>query len=169
MPPVIFCSGYFGDRVSLFAQADLAHVPPSLDFPPLLGQHIPPCSAFLQWDGGHANIFAWAGLEQWSSQSQPPGSLGSQAPLCPAIGWNGVLQTLFCLGWHPTVILLISASQWARITDTSHWCLAPEEVLKQIVSICLMNSYNKEEYDCKIKDLWKPKAVMKHLQKVYCN
>jgi hypothetical protein len=32
-------------------------------------------------------------------------------------------QLLFCLGWPWTTILLISASQVARITGVSHWCL----------------------------------------------
>jgi hypothetical protein len=36
---------------------------------------------------------------------------------------DGVLQTL-CTGWSPTVILLISASQVARMTGVSHWCPA---------------------------------------------
>jgi hypothetical protein len=30
-----------------------------------------------------------------------------------------------CLGWPQTAILLISASQVARITDVSHWRPAP--------------------------------------------
>jgi hypothetical protein len=30
-----------------------------------------------------------------------------------------------CLGWPQTVILLISASQVAKITGMSHWRLAP--------------------------------------------
>jgi hypothetical protein len=32
-----FCSGYFGDRISCFAQASLKHDPHILGFPPLLG------------------------------------------------------------------------------------------------------------------------------------
>jgi hypothetical protein len=37
---------------------------------------------------------------------------------------------LFAPGWPPTVILLISASQVARIISMSHWHLALEDVFK---------------------------------------
>jgi hypothetical protein len=37
--------------------------------------------------------------------------------------------SLFCLGWHQTVIYPTSASQVARITGVSHWQLA----LKKLV------------------------------------
>jgi hypothetical protein len=40
-------------------------------------------------------------------------------PLYPATGWDGVFWT-FCLGWPWTVILLISTSRVARITDLIH-------------------------------------------------
>jgi hypothetical protein len=54
-------SGYFGDRVLAFAQAEI-----------LLfyafhccwdDRCMPPCSAFVRGDGGLTNIFAWASLE----------------------------------------------------------------------------------------------------------
>jgi hypothetical protein len=34
--------------------------------------------------------------------------------------WDGVLLA-FCTGWPQTMILLISASQVAVITDVNHW------------------------------------------------
>jgi hypothetical protein len=37
--------------------------------------------------------------------------------------WDRVLRSI-CLGWLWTMILLISASQWARITGASCWRLA---------------------------------------------
>jgi hypothetical protein len=42
-------------------------------------------------------------------------------PFCSAYFGDGVLRTI-CLGWPQISILLISASQVARITDVSHWC-----------------------------------------------
>jgi hypothetical protein len=41
------------------------------------------------------------------------------SPFCSHYFGGGVSQTL--LGWHPTVILPISASQVARIIGVSHW------------------------------------------------
>jgi hypothetical protein len=40
-------------------------------------------------------------------------------PLCPIIGWDGVLQT-FGPGWPQTVMLPFSASQVARIIGLSY-------------------------------------------------
>jgi hypothetical protein len=45
----------------------------------------------------------------------------------------GILQTL-CLVWPPTVILLISTSQVAKITGVSYWCLATPSFLCHIFS-----------------------------------
>jgi hypothetical protein len=45
------------------------------------------------------------------------------------IFWDGVSRTI-CLGWHGTVILQISTSQVARITDVSHWNLALKLLLR---------------------------------------
>jgi hypothetical protein len=43
---LLFYSGHFGDRVSLFAQVGLDHAPPILSFLPLLSDRlVPPCPA----------------------------------------------------------------------------------------------------------------------------
>jgi hypothetical protein len=50
-----------------------------------------------------------------------PRSLGWQCVLLyQAIGWDGVLLT-FCLGWSWTAILLISATQVAKISAMGIW------------------------------------------------
>jgi hypothetical protein len=47
-------------------------------------------------------------------------SVDRSVPLHPAfIGWHGASQT-FCLGWPWTAVLLISASQVARVIGLSH-------------------------------------------------
>jgi hypothetical protein len=46
----------------------------------------------------------------------------------------GVLQTI-CLDWPWTVILLISASQVARITGVSHWCPAWIELFVLLIAL----------------------------------
>jgi hypothetical protein len=43
---------------------------------------------------------------------------------CPVFGWDGGVSQTFCLGWPQTTVLLISASQVAKITSMHHWCLA---------------------------------------------
>jgi hypothetical protein len=42
-------------------------------------------------------------------------------PHWPAVGWSGVSR-IFCWYWPWTVILLLSASQVARITGVSYHC-----------------------------------------------
>jgi hypothetical protein len=42
----------------------------------------------------------------------------------------GVLQTIFCLGWPGTMILLTSACQVTRIIGMSHWHLAHRYLFK---------------------------------------
>jgi hypothetical protein len=76
-------------------------------------------------------LFAQAGLEchlhifashdSWDDRCAPPH---------PAVGWDGVSQTI-CPGWPQTLILLTSASQIARIIGMSHWHLATWLILKQ--------------------------------------
>jgi hypothetical protein len=78
---------------------------------------LPPYPA-IGWDGGLLNFFAQAGLEPWSSWSQPLKNDGC-APLCPGISWNVILWTP-CLGKPQTSILSISASWVPRITGVSH-------------------------------------------------
>jgi hypothetical protein len=84
------CSGYFQDKVSLFAGLD--HDPSILCF-----------------------------LHSWDDRCMPP-----QA----AIGQDGVSWT-FCQGWFWTAILLISATQTARIIDVSHQCLARRTIFEK--------------------------------------
>jgi hypothetical protein len=71
--------------------------------------------------GSHKLPFDQSDLEPQSSQSQPPAYLGWQ--MDPVTGWHEV-SWIFCLGWPPTTILLISASQETRIPSMSHWCPA---------------------------------------------
>jgi hypothetical protein len=82
----------------------------------------------LRWS--FTSFFSQAGIELWSSWSQPPDlSLLISASwitcdnrhvlLHPAIGWDGVLQT-FCLFWTPSLILHISASKLTKIAGMSH-------------------------------------------------
>jgi hypothetical protein len=69
----LFCSGYFGDRVSLLAQVSLDRDPPILCFLLLLGwqaQTTTPSFFLLRW--GLAIFFAQVGLKPQSSWSQPP-------------------------------------------------------------------------------------------------
>jgi hypothetical protein len=47
----------------------------------------------------------------------------SSSPFCSGYFGDGILQTV-CLGWLPASILLISASQAARITGMSHLHMA---------------------------------------------
>jgi hypothetical protein len=66
-PPAPFCSGYSGDKVSLFAQGDLNHDPSILCFLPELGWQMPfHCTAFFI-EMGSCEILTWAGLEMQSS------------------------------------------------------------------------------------------------------
>jgi hypothetical protein len=63
-------------------------------------------------------------FEDWGLNS---GSTLSASPLiilfCDGFFWDRVSWTIY-LDWLRTVILLISASWVARITDMNHWCLA---------------------------------------------
>jgi hypothetical protein len=48
-----------------------------------------------------------------------------------------------CLGWPQIAIILFSASQVARITCLSQWCLAKKNVYFQVVTLILIiNSRN---------------------------
>jgi hypothetical protein len=68
--PPNFCSGYFGDGVSLFDQAGLDCDHSILSFLPLLGwHHTPP---FLLIEIGSQELFAHTCLEPWSFWWQPP-------------------------------------------------------------------------------------------------
>jgi hypothetical protein len=98
MPPALFALVILERRVSLFAQATMDHNPPMLDCPPLLGQYVPPHSAFYSWDGVWLTVcLGWPGIVipqisafciAWDDKHTPSG---------PAIGWDGTLLT-FCLG-----------------------------------------------------------------------
>jgi hypothetical protein len=50
------------------------------------------------------------------------------AHFCIGYFWDTGSWTI-CLGWPQITILLISASQGARLTDMSHWCLAVKLIL----------------------------------------
>jgi hypothetical protein len=75
-----FCSDYFGDRSSLFAQAGLDHDSPVFCF--LLwwdDWHMPPCPVFFQWHGVLQTLF-WLRLA-WNHNPPDlnlPRSLGWQ-------------------------------------------------------------------------------------------
>jgi hypothetical protein len=63
-------------------------------------------------------------------------SLGhTSSPFCSGYFGDRVSQTV-CLGWPQTMILLISASQVAKITGVSHWHLA-ELILWSLFSFAL--------------------------------
>jgi hypothetical protein len=106
------CSGYFQDRVLLFAWAGLDMILLFI----LDGRHIPPCPAVFCFaiEMGFLDLFflprlAW---ELWS-QSQHSVELGGRHMLlCPAIGWDGVLQTFYpglALNRHPSVLYIPSS------------------------------------------------------------
>jgi hypothetical protein len=61
-------------------------------------------------------------LCSWDDRHVPP---------CPPIGWDGVFRT-FCPNWPWNAILLISASQVARITGVSHQCLTYKYIFECI-------------------------------------
>jgi hypothetical protein len=101
-----FCSGYFGDRVSLFAQASLDHSP-MLRFPLSLGwQTLAPMPNFFLLRWGLANVFC----SGWSETMILPLLAFSVAwderhvSLCSAVGWDGISLISFLpptptLGW----------------------------------------------------------------------
>jgi hypothetical protein len=117
-----FCFGYFGDKISLFAQAGL-----NLN---LSIFSLPLSRRWQAWATTHpgfsvdtdTNIFWGKCGGQSSLESKFPWSLpGNQAaPLYLAIGWDGSPS----LGWPQTAMLLISASQVAKNRGVSHQCLA---------------------------------------------
>jgi hypothetical protein len=63
-----------------------------------------------------SSFFCLAGLELWSSYIAWN---NRYVPLSPAIGWDGVSQTIWP-GWSWSVLPLISASQVARVIGMSH-------------------------------------------------
>jgi hypothetical protein len=66
-----FCSGYFGDRVLLFAQASLDCDPPILAVAEMTGAyHIMP--SFFSGETEYRKIFVRASPERRSSGSKPP-------------------------------------------------------------------------------------------------
>jgi hypothetical protein len=65
----LFCPGYFGTRISLFAQASLDQDPPVLAALHSWGdRRVPPCSAFFCWGRGLKNF-----LPSLASNHDPPG------------------------------------------------------------------------------------------------
>jgi hypothetical protein len=85
-----FFSGYFGDKGLFgffFAQASLDHNL-ILGFPSSLVHNTTP-SFLLLLRCGPPNFLAWAVLDPWSSQSQPPNSLGWQACATLPSYWLG--------------------------------------------------------------------------------
>jgi hypothetical protein len=120
-----FCSGYFGDRVLLFAQSDQDHDPCILSLPLSLGwQADITTPGYFQIRRDFASFFAWKSLGPWSSQSQPPMKLGmtGMPVTTPSYGWNKVLWT-FYLGWPAISIPWISVCQIAKIISITHHCL----------------------------------------------
>jgi hypothetical protein len=71
-------------------------------------------SCFLVWANLDHDPLIYASHCSWNDR---------QSPLYLAIGWDRVSWTI-CPGWPWTVILLISASQVARITCVRHQCPA---------------------------------------------
>jgi hypothetical protein len=84
-----FCSGYFGDRVLLFAQTGLDCDPPILGFPQLLEWqvHATTPSFFFHWDEVSQTFFlTQAGLEPGLNLSLPCSWDDRCMPQCPKIG-----------------------------------------------------------------------------------
>jgi hypothetical protein len=97
-----FCCSYFEDRVSFFVKAPRAGVTNVWD---------------LRWDGGLPNIFClrWLGTMIFPISAQAMWAWDDRtAPLCPAIYWHGISQTLFS-HWLWTAIILIPAFQSKNI------------------------------------------------------
>jgi hypothetical protein len=79
---------------------------------------MPALSAFYWWDGCFVCLFWVLGIELWAFTLRH-----SISPFLWWVFWDRVLWTI-CPGWLRTMILLISASQVARITGVSHQHLA---------------------------------------------
>jgi hypothetical protein len=113
-----FFSGYFGDKVSLFAQAGLNHNSPIFKLPTITEwQACTTRPSFFCWD---ANFF----VQGWPRAKILP-ILASHivwdnrhVSLCPTTHRDCVLLTIG-LGWPQTTMHLISASQVARIVGLS--------------------------------------------------
>jgi hypothetical protein len=90
----LFCSGYFGDRVTLFAQACLDHHPPILcSLLSLVWQVQTTMLSFflLRWGLFQSFCLGWPGTAILISASH----VAWHIPLLPAISWDGVSRT-FC-------------------------------------------------------------------------
>jgi hypothetical protein len=117
------CSGYFQDRVLLFAWAGLDMILLFI----LDGRHIPPCPAVFCFaiEMGFLDLFFCPG---WHGNYD----------LNLSILWSWVAGTCYCVqllvemgscklftqGWPWTAILLFCTSRVARITGVGLWCLA---------------------------------------------
>jgi hypothetical protein len=107
----LFYSGYFGDRVSHFAQFWSSIFLFYTSCCCWDDRCIPPHSAFFHWDGVSQTF-----LSRLAWKCVPP-----DVSLPCSLGW----QTCTTTPRPPTVILLISASQVARIASISHQRLTP--------------------------------------------
>jgi hypothetical protein len=107
-----FSSGYFCDRVSLFAWARLDCDSLILCFLLLLGCYriTPPGPAFFYWDGVSWTFLPGLAWNHNPTLLSPPYSLGWQACATVPSYWLKWILWTFCLGWPQTVILLILAS-----------------------------------------------------------
>jgi hypothetical protein len=83
---------------------------------------MPPGPAFFHWDGGwFINMFAQGGLEQQSSQSQPP-------------KWLRMTGT--CTPWHPGLMMLLSSTMSLLISCLLDLSISDKGVLKsQIITV----------------------------------
>jgi hypothetical protein len=77
--PILFFSGYFGDRVSLFSQAGLDSNPPILCFWLSLGRQAPTTISFFPLTWGLANFF----LPRLAWNHDPP-----DLSLLHSLGWQ---------------------------------------------------------------------------------
>jgi hypothetical protein len=116
----------FRDGILLFVHTDLDCDPPVLCFLPSLGcQACTTMSRFFPLKWCLTNVF-WLGWPGATIVSILPSHVAwddRHMPLCPATDWIES-RKLFSLGWPCTAILLIPASQVARITSVSQWHLA---------------------------------------------
>jgi hypothetical protein len=108
-PLAVGCSGYFWDRVLLFAWVNLDHNPSIyLSCCRRDDRPTPPCAVF-SFKMGFCKFSTWAGLELQSSQS----------------------QSLTYLGWHYYVQLLVEMESCELFTQAgleplSSWSQPPE-------------------------------------------
>jgi hypothetical protein len=115
--PSPFYSGYFGDRVLLFAQAILDHDPRILSFLLLLEwQTDVTMPSFFPWDRGLTNLFklgsnpnpsdfCTAGWQAWQAHGRVPNYWLRwgvvSGTICP--GWPSDLSFWVASHWHPAV------------------------------------------------------------------